>query len=283
MCSCLATKPNVGRRSHRGAEPSALAAVLSDQPISESEIVANWLWGGLKLLSGSLEMVGAAALFLAPEPTLVSKAGGIALAAHGSDTLSSGFWQLWTGRSQLTFTERAATELALRLGADPRTAGKVGTAIDIAVPLAVAAAASAIRLAAIRFGRISLAEHEAGAGGQVGGHTIAKHVAKTEEDLRARLLAEPRRQLVATFDSLPVAERVLYQALRANKAAIETWARGARPRETRAFFFTANGAVGSILARATNQLQRSSKVRVVLRLQDYNGKLYYILTAFPDL
>jgi hypothetical protein len=101
--------------------------------------------------------------------------------------------------------------------------------------------------------------------------------------LRARLVAEPRRQLIATFDSLPAAERVIYRGLRANKNAIEAWARSAGPRETRQFFFTSGEAVGSVLVRATNQIQRSSKVRIVLKLEDYNGKLYYILTAFPDL
>jgi hypothetical protein len=117
--------------------PVQLAAVLSDQAISDGETTANRLWGGLKLLGGSLEMVGAAALFLAPEPTLASKAGGAALAAHGSDTLSAGLWQVFTGQEQRSLTERGAAELALRLGADAESAGKIGTAVDIAVPLAV--------------------------------------------------------------------------------------------------------------------------------------------------
>jgi hypothetical protein len=210
-------------------------------------------------------MVGAAALILAPEPTLASKAGGLALAAHGSDTLSTGFWQVWTGQEQRSLTERGANSLALKLGADPAAAGTIGTAVDIAVPLAVSAAVGAARLVAIRFGRISLAEHEAAAGSRLGGHTILKHVGKSEAELRARLVAEPRRQLVSTFDSLPVAERVPYRALRANKSAIEAWARGARPLEKQEFFFTSGEVVGTVLLRATNQLLRAKNVRVVLK------------------
>jgi len=263
--------------------PVQLAAILSDHPISAGETTANRLWGGLKLLGGSLEMVGAAALLLAPEPTLASKVGGVALAAHGSDTLSSGFWQVWTGQQQRTLTERGATELALRLGAEPGPAETIGTAVDIAVPFAVSAAVGAARLAAIRSGRICLAEHEAVADSRVGGHTIAKHIGKTDAELRARLLDERRLQVASTFDSLPTAERVLYRALRANKSAIEDWARHARPFEKREFFFRASEPVGTALVRATNQLQRVSKVRVVLKLQAYNGKLYYILTAYPEL
>jgi hypothetical protein len=37
------------------------------------------------------------------------------------------------------------------------------------------------------------------------------------------------------------------------------------------------------VVRATNQLVRLSKVRIVLEMEQYNGKLYYILTAFPEL
>lgn len=64
-------------------------------------------------------MVGAGALLLLPEPTLASKAGGAALAAHGADTTSAGFWQLWTGMPRRSLTEEGAARLARSLGADP--------------------------------------------------------------------------------------------------------------------------------------------------------------------
>jgi hypothetical protein len=33
----------------------------------------------------------------------------------------------------------------------------------------------------------------------------------------------------------------------------------------------------------TNQLQQTSRIRIVLKMQTYNNKPYYILTAFPTL
>lgn len=263
--------------------PVQLAAILSDQQISGGETAANRLWGGLKLLAGSLEMVGAGALLLVPEPTFASKAGGVALAAHGSDTLSAGLWQVWTGQEQRSLTERSAASLAMQLGADRTTAESIGTAVDVAVPIAVAAAVGAARLLSIRFGRITLAEHEASAGSRIGGHTMAKHVGKTEAELRARLVAEPRRQFASTFKSLDCAERVIYRALRSNKSAIEAWAKTARPFETREFYYTAGDTIGSVLLRATNQIYSSKTVCVVLKMQPYNGKLYYILTAYLEV
>lgn len=262
--------------------PVQLAAILSGQTINEGETRTNRLWGGLTLIGGSLEMVGAAALLLAPEPTMATKVGGAALAVHGSDTVSTGFWQLWTGQPQRTLTDQAAAALARRLGADPATADKIGTGVDIAVPIVVTLGVGAARIAAVRYGRISLAEHEAAAGSRLGGHTILKHIGKTEPELRARLLAQRGIPAASTFKSLEVAERTLYEAMRANRAAIEAWARTAAPGAKQAFFYTAKESVGQGVVRATNTLVQMNKVRFVLKMEQYNGKLFYILTAFPE-
>lgn len=68
--------------------------------------------------------------------------------------------------------------------------------------------------------------------------------------------------------------------LRLESAAIKTWAQAASPRKlelTRDLGKT----VGMGVVRSSGQLSRMSKVLVVLRYQTYNGKPYYILTAFP--
>ena len=263
--------------------PAQLAAILCGQAICEGETKTNRLWGGLKVIGGSLELVGAGALLLAPEPTMVTKVGGVALGAHGSDTVSTGFWQLWTGQEQRTLTDQGASALALRLGADPATADKIGTGVDIAVPIVVSLGLGAARIAAIRAGRISLLEHEAAAGSRLGGHTLLKHIGKTEAELRARLLAQPGIPAASTFKSLEIAERTLYQAIRANRVGIEAWARTAAPGARQAFLHTAASPVGQGVVRTSNSLVQMSKVRFVLKMEQYKGKLYYILTAFPEI
>lgn len=262
--------------------PVQLAAVLSGQAISDGEMLSNRLWGGLKVLGGSLEMVGAAALLVTPEPTMATKVGGAALGIHGSDTTSAGARQVWTGRNEQTLTEQGSTALARRLGASPQTASNIGIAVDVAVPIAVSIGAAAVRVAAIRStSRISLVEHEAVAGSKVGGHTIAKHIGKTEAELRARLAAESHVPMASTFKSLDIAERLLYRALHSNRVAIEAWARTAAPNSKYVINFVANEEVGMGVVRATGQLEKLSKLRIVLKLQFYQGKPYYILTSFP--
>ncbi|WP_414712883.1 RNase A-like domain-containing protein [Sphingomonas sp.] len=66
----------------------------------------------------------------------------------------------------------------------------------------------------------------------------------------------------------------------ANSQAIAAWAGTATPGATRAFVGPFANA-GSGVVRATGQLTRVNSVRVVLRKQVANGRLYYVLTAFP--
>jgi len=261
--------------------PVQLAAVLSGQPINEKETLTNRLWGGVTLLAGSLELVGAGALLLVPEPTMATKVGGVALGVHGSDTASTGLWQIWTGLPQRTLTNQAAAEVAKIFVTDTATTETIGTGVDIAVPLIVSLGVGAARLAAVRVGRISLIEHEAVAGSRLGGHTMLKHIGKTEAEMRGRLFAQPRITAVSTFKTLEVAERTLYEAMKANRAAIEAWARAASPGATEAFYYMAASPVGQGVVRATNTMVQMNKVKFVLKMQQYNGKLYYILTAFP--
>jgi hypothetical protein len=67
-----------------------LAAALSGQSISRADMATNRLWGGLAVVGGVLEMAGAAALCVAPEPTGLSKLGCVAFGVHGSDTAAAG-------------------------------------------------------------------------------------------------------------------------------------------------------------------------------------------------
>ncbi|MBP2200341.1 hypothetical protein JOJ88_005882 [Pantoea cypripedii] len=50
--------------------PVQMAAVLSDKSISEGETLSNRLFGGLGLAGGVVEMFGAGAMCIVPEPTM---------------------------------------------------------------------------------------------------------------------------------------------------------------------------------------------------------------------
>ncbi|ADG16538.1 conserved hypothetical protein [Paraburkholderia atlantica] len=257
-----------------------LAAVLSRQSISHTEMLSNRLWGGLQVVGGVLEMVGAGALCVLPEPTMASKAGCVVFGVHGSDSAAAGLRQVWTGRDTATLTQRGTTKLAEAMQASPDIANNIGLSLDIAVPFGFAGSIRAARAARVTMGRIYLNMHEAKAGSRIGGHTLLKHVGRTEAQLRERLRLEPERKVVSSFVNLEEAEWAISETMRANASQIQAWTKA--PNRVLTLRRNVGRKVGYALVRKTDRLVDSSKVEVVLKYGTYNGMPYYILTAMLD-
>lgn len=262
--------------------PLQMAAVIEGETVAESGTIGQRLIGGLRVLGCAVEVVSGGALLLAPEPTTLTKIGGGVLVAHGADQCQAGGRQIWTGRDTRSLTDLGASAVARGLGASETNARHVGMAAEFVVPISVAAWAGAVRATAIRSGRISLAAHEAQAGSRLGGHTIARHVGKDEAWLRTRLAGFSGRKpaAISSFHNLAQAEESVSRVLRTHKAAISTWARQPSPRPI-ALTQDMGREVGLGIISATNNVQRMSRVRVVLKYETYNGQPYYVLTAFP--
>jgi hypothetical protein len=265
--------------------PVQMAGVLGGQDVPESASLSNRLWGTVGLVGGVVELVGAGVLCLAPEPTMVTKAGCVVLGVHGFDTLATSGRQVWTGTPQRTATAVTASSAAEALGASRETADSIGLAVDVAVPLVVAAGLGAARIIAVtRGGRIRLAEHEAAAGSRLGGHTMARHVGQTDAQLlaRVRTATRPGPKAVSTFADLATAERAITETLRANAAAVQAWSRsaaaGSKSPELEHVLGYVVGRGVQFGSTAVNDL---SGVRIILKMESYNGKPFYILTAYP--
>ena len=182
--------------------PIQLTAVMQGETIEDagSDIWIR-LTGGLILVGGGLETAVGAGLLLTPEPTMATKVGGAVLLFHGADTFSTGFHQIRTGRPQSSVTQQLTTAAAQLAGASAQNAGRIGMAVDILVPLLVSGGLAAARALSVRRGVVNLAAEEA-----AGGHTIARHVGRTEAQLRQRLAAQPGIPAASTFASREVAE-----------------------------------------------------------------------------
>jgi hypothetical protein len=137
--------------------------------------------------------------------------------------------------------------------------------------------ANVARAATSCAGAIDLAAEEA-----AGGHTIAQHVGKTEEDLRLRLEREPHIPAASSFRNLGEAERFVDEALRAKAPLIERWLRRARPGERFPVYGRADGIAGYGIPRATGELEPMSRVVVVLKKTEDPDRPYIVLTAYPE-
>lgn len=104
-----------------------------------------------------------------------------------------------------------------------------------------------------------LAAHE----GLEGGHTLAKHVGKTERYLRHRLATEPDIDAASTFYSREVAEASISALLDGNRAKIAAWLASSK----RGLIVSgqANEAVGLMITRHSSTPQAVTGIRLVLR------------------
>ncbi|MDQ0571843.1 hypothetical protein QFZ42_003677 [Variovorax paradoxus] len=267
--------------------PVQMAAVLGDQEVPESASLSNRLWGTVGLVGGVVELLGAGVLCVAPEPTMMTKAGCVVLGVHGYDTLTTSSRQVWTGTPQRTVTAVTASSAAEALGASRETADGIGLAVDIAVPLAVASGLVVARVIAVRAGRfrlepVDLLRHEGPLNTKIGGHTIREHVGKTEVELFERLVKKPSLPKVSSFHNLDIAERAISATVRANARAIKAWSRSAATgSKPMVFEHNVGSVVGIGVQRGSSTVSQLSSVRVILNMKSYNGMPYYILTAHP--
>ncbi|WP_158782352.1 RNase A-like domain-containing protein [Pantoea sp. BAV 3049] len=263
--------------------PVQLAAALSDKTVTEGETLSNRLLGGLGLVMGSLELAGATALCIAPEPTGLTKAGCVVVGAHSLDSINTAANQMIMGRDTRTATYKAATAMAKAFGADNNTAMKIGMTVDVAVPLGFALAIGATRVAAVRAGRIRLREHESATNLKPGGHTISTHIGKSDSELLARFEANKRLQFSTTFSNVRIAEEAVSKALFANRSTIKSVLAGGQHGARLTIRYPVGKVLGYGFKRGSTQRIEMSSVRMVIEFQKYNGKPYYILTAFPDI
>ncbi|NJK76747.1 MAG: hypothetical protein HC849_16230 [Oscillatoriales cyanobacterium RU_3_3] len=114
---------------------------------------------------------------------------------------------------------------------------------------------------------------------KAGGHTLERHVGKTEAELAQRLAAEPQIAAASSFTNRAVAEAAIGEAISRNEREISSWLRS---RENRyAIDYNANRIVGITLRRRQNKISTTSRLRIVLQRSAKLPPGYFILTAYP--
>lgn len=114
-----------------------------------------------------------------------------------------------------------------------------------------------------------------------GGHTIARHVGKTDDELRERLARESI-SAASTYPDLETAQRVVGLALRRHAARVEAWQQreGRRPNLVLPVARPpAMPPIGRVLRRGSDEPVEAHAAIVVLRWDDDD---FYVLTSYPE-
>ena len=113
-----------------------------------------------------------------------------------------------------------------------------------------------------------------------GGHTLERHVGKTEAQLAQRLASETRISAASSFTNRSVAEVAIGEAIYRNQNAIDSWVKSRGNRYT--IDYNANRIIGITLRRRASKATSASRLRIVLQRSAKLPPGYFILTAYPE-
>jgi hypothetical protein len=115
----------------------------------------------------------------------------------------------------------------------------------------------------------------------MGGHTLARHVGRTDEQLRERLRREPQISSASTYTDRPTAEHVVGEALASAGRSFQAWRerRGRRPNFV--LHYAAADSIGRSVRRGQSRSEPCEQALVVLRW-DERRQQFYVLTSYPE-
>ena len=194
----------------------------------------------------------------------------------GTETMELGFWAEmanpinWGPGLIAGFFKNAGRRVASRFfsGSTDDGAAAIGGSID-----EVAASSKIVPGG-------GLAGHE----GPTLGHTLARHVGKTDADLAARLAANPGLTDTSAFLSREVAESSISNAIDSNASIISKWLSTTNPGPNvkLPLNYMDNEIVGRTLLRGASGAIPTPHLGVIL-IRDSSSLGYHIRTAFPTL
>lgn len=113
-----------------------------------------------------------------------------------------------------------------------------------------------------------------------GGHTLKKHVGRSDDELRERLDRERNISAASTWTDRNTAEDTVGEALHANRARIESWQARGYPRPNLALHFDAGRVIGRSMMHGESQSSPCTRAVIVLKAD--GAAEFYVLTTYPE-
>lgn len=113
-----------------------------------------------------------------------------------------------------------------------------------------------------------------------GGHTLRKHVGRTDEELRERLRLERHIAAASTWTDRATAEQSVGTALAQNTEKIAKWLNRPSGHPNLVVDYDGDHPIGRTLQRGSDQSRPCDHAVIVLKWRDDGG--YYVLTSYPE-
>jgi len=125
------------------------------------------------------------------------------------------------------------------------------------------------------------ARHNLSVDEAMGGHTLARHIGKTDEELIERLRREPDISSASTYTNRETAERVIDAALASRTPSFQRWLARQGRRPNFVLHYDADEPIGRSIRRGRTRSVSCERAVVVLRWDDRRQQMY-VLTSYPE-
>lgn len=115
----------------------------------------------------------------------------------------------------------------------------------------------------------------------MGGHTLARHVGKTDDELRERLRREPDISSASSYTDRVTAEAVVGAALSSGGRSFDAWLNRSGRRPNFVLRFAAGRPIGRSVRRRRGEPASCEDALVVVRWDDRRRR-FYVLTSYPE-
>ena len=117
----------------------------------------------------------------------------------------------------------------------------------------------------------------------MGGHTLNRHVGRTDAELAERLRREPQISAASTWTDRGAAERAVGAALASADGKLASWERrsGRRPNLVLHYTDRSGTTLGRSLSRGEDTSVPCTRALVVLKWDERRDR-FYVLTAYPE-
>jgi Bacterial CdiA-CT RNAse A domain len=113
-----------------------------------------------------------------------------------------------------------------------------------------------------------------------GGHTLDKHVGRSDNELRERLARERNISAASTWTNREVAEETVGQALHTERDKIARWEERGYRRPNLALHFDAGRVIGRSMRHGDENSSPSTQAVIVLKADGPDS--FFVLTAYPE-
>lgn len=112
-----------------------------------------------------------------------------------------------------------------------------------------------------------------------GGHTLARHVGKTDAELRDRLKAEPDISAASTYFDAATAGRVVAEVLSRKSTELRKWEERDGSRPNLVLRLDTGKPIGRSIKQGQSNAREVDSALVVLR---WAGTGWFVLTSYPE-